>query len=72
MLKNLKKCLDTYETVCNKLEEEYVWDTDLLTSEEKDILDYFDMYLAKAIMSDLTSDDSEAVAKIILAMKGAR
>lgn len=64
--KNIERCLNEYEEACKKCYKEPE------TEEEKEALDfieYFDLHLAKAIMSDLQyCDKGEKVAKIILAM----
>ena len=63
---NIKKCLSEYEEVCKKLNG---WDN--LTEEESNILNYFDLHFAEAIMTDFQYDDKgEKIAKIILAMQG--
>ena len=63
MFENTKKVLDefesTYNTVCKKLAP---------TQDEEDILMYFNMHLAKALMQD-EYIGAESVAKIILATK---
>lgn len=63
MFKNIRKCLDEYELTVNNVR------FDEITKEENDIIYYFDLHFSQALMTDLC-DDSEKVAKIILAAKG--
>lgn len=64
MFENIKKCLDEYE----KADELYFID---FAPEQLDILNFFEMNFAKAIMKDLhLNNRDESVAKIILAAKG--
>lgn len=63
MFKNIRKCLDEYELTVNNVR------FDEITKEEDDIICYFDLHFSQALMTDLC-DDSEKVAKIILAAKG--
>lgn len=66
MFENIRKCLDDYE----KSIEDFYTDYDY-TTEDKDIIDYFEMNFAKAIMKDLEIyKNDEKIAKIILAAKG--
>lgn len=63
---NIKKCLDEYEEVCKKLNG---WDNP--TEKESNILEYFNLHLAEAIMTDFQyCDKGVKIAKIILAMQG--
>lgn len=63
MFENVRKVLDefesTYNTVCKKFAP---------TQDEEDILIYFNVHLAKALMQD-EYIRAESVAKIILAAK---
>lgn len=64
MFKNIEKLI--YE--CREIHDKHIT---TLTGEEMDILNYFDLYLAKAIMKDLQyGDKGVKAAKIILAMQG--
>jgi hypothetical protein len=58
----IRECLDRYEELFDKPYH-------LLTDEEIDIVQFFEMYLAKAIMRDF-KERSESIAKIILAYLG--
>ena len=62
MFNKIRKCLDEFEN-CVLFESK---ETDEIKT--KNIFDYFDLHLAEALMSDL--DNSDRVAKIILASKG--
>lgn len=68
MFDNIEKCLNEYK----KVYEKYVKDWQhKVTQEEDNILEYFDLHLAEAIMTDFQYCDKGAkVAKIILAMQG--
>lgn len=59
MFENIRKCLEEFEETINKANPS--------TKEDKDIICYFDLHLAKALIKDW---DAEKVAKIILAAKG--
>lgn len=64
--KNIEKCLSEYEEVCKKLNG---WDNP--TEEERNIIEYLDLHLAEAIMTDFQHcDKGVKIAKIILAMQG--
>lgn len=66
MFENIRKCLDDYE----KSTEDFYTDYDY-TVEDREIIDYFEMNFAKAIMKDLRIyKNDEKIAKIILAAKG--
>ena len=67
MFKEIRKCLDEYEEVCEQMN----WRN--LIEEEVNVLDYFDLHLAEAIMKDFGvggGDKGEKLAKIILATLG--
>ena len=61
---NIVKCLEEYANIGKKEQE-----CGMLTQEECDVLDYFELNLAKALMQDFPFK-AENVAKIILAAKG--
>lgn len=63
MFENIRKCLDEFEETINKANVN--WNS--ITKEDEDILNYFNLNLAKALMKDW---ESEKIAKIILAAKG--
>ena len=68
MFKEIRKCLDEYEEVCKRQHVCYN-----PTEEESNIIDYFDLHLAEAIMRDFGiggDDRGEKLAKIILATLG--
>ena len=66
MFENIKQCMYEYEEVCKKLNG---WDNP--TKEESNILEYLDLHLAEAIMTDFQyCDKGVKIAKIILAMQG--
>jgi hypothetical protein len=70
MFENIKKCLDEYKQTQINVNSRNLFEHDI-TEEEWDVLQYFDLHFAKAIMKDLEYDnDAEKVAKIILAAKG--
>ena len=64
MFNNTKKVLDEFEETYNN----HCRSGRLPTKEEEDILLYFNMHLAKALMQD-ECIGAESVAKIILAAK---
>ena len=64
MFNNTRKVLDEFEKTYNNLDR----DGRLPTKDEEDILVYFNMHLAKALMQD-EYIGAESVAKIILAAK---
>lgn len=67
MFANIEQCLHEYDEVCKKLKEDCWRDP---TKEELKILDYFDLHLAEAIMTDFQYyDKGVKIAKIILAMQ---
>ena len=57
MFKKIRKCLDDFEQMSYKKEDE-------LTREDEDIYEYFNLHLAEAIMSECWR--SEDIAMIIL------
>lgn len=63
MFEKVKECLDEFETTFQKVDKTCSWDSD-----EADILEYFELNLAKAIIQD-GYINSEKVAKIIFAAK---
>ena len=66
MFKNIKECLNEYEEVSKKYDDDYI-----LVEEEKCVIDYFDLHFAEAIMRDFHySDKGVAIAKIILTIQG--
>lgn len=58
---HIRDCLDEYENTINACHQ------GLYTQEHADVIDYFPLNLAKALMQDVPA---EKVAKIILASKG--
>ena len=62
VFENIRKCLDEFEETINKANT----GLDSITKEDEDILNYFNLNLAKALMKDW---ESEKIAKIILAAK---
>lgn len=66
MFKNIINILSEFEETVNRLNKECSAD---LTEEDKNVLDYFDLSLAKALMQNRYVD-SEKLGKIILASKG--
>lgn len=65
MFEGIRKCLDEYEETCEQIN----WRNP--TYEEAQVLDYFDLHLAEAIMTDFDyGDRGEKLAKIILATLG--
>lgn len=67
MFKNIKQCLHEYEETLNKLN---YCNEESPTEKERDILEYLELNLAKAIMSDFTYSNADVkIAKIILALK---
>lgn len=65
MFENIKQCMYEYEEVYKKFDG---WKD--LTKEESNILEYLDLHLAEAIMTDFQRcDKGVKVAKIILAMQ---
>jgi hypothetical protein len=65
MFEGIRKVLDDFETTFNKLNSNSL-DT---TTEEENILLYFNMHLAEALMQE-SYVGSDKVAKIILASNG--
>ena len=63
MFENIRKVLDEFENTYNTVRKKFA-----PTQDEEDILIYFNMHLAKALMQD-EYIGSESVAKIILAAK---
>ena len=59
MFENVRKCLDEFENTVKRFN---------YTEEEDNILMYFNIHLAEALMKDCR--ESEKVARIILAEKG--
>ena len=67
MFNNIKQCLREYEETYKKFSNCLL---DSPTEKERDILEYFELNLAKAIMSDFTYSNADVkIAKIILALK---
>ena len=67
LFKNIEKCLSEYRETDKKIMTN---SRSNLTDEERDIVDYFDLHLAEAIMKDFRYyDKGVKVAKIILAMQ---
>lgn len=64
MFKNTREVLDKMQSTYDKYGTCFE-----LSEEEADLWEYFDMYLAKALMKD-SFVKAEKVAKIILATKG--
>ena len=62
MFDEIREYLDKYEEIFDKPYH-------LLTDEEIDIVEFLEVYLAKAIMKDF-KERSESIAKIILAYLG--
>lgn len=67
MFKSLRKCLDELEDTINKLNTPPFSQP---TSEEKHIIYNFNLHFADALMRDYGRDNSEKIAKIILAEIG--
>lgn len=65
MFEKTRECLDRFE----KFYTESNWKSEV-TKEDYDFCRYFELYLAKAIMSDFRECDAEKIAKIILATLG--
>lgn len=59
MFENVRKCLDELENTVKKIH---------YTEEDENIMKYFNLHLAEALMKDYP--ESERVARIILAEKG--
>ena len=59
MFENVRKCLDELENTVKKIN---------YTKEDEDIMAYFNLHLAEALMKDY--QESERVARVILAEKG--
>ena len=59
MFENVRKCLDEFENTVHKIN---------YTTEDENVIMYFNLHLAEALMKDFS--DSERVARIILAEKG--
>ena len=67
MFDNIKQCLHEYEESLNNF---YNCRIDSPTEKERDIIEYFELNLAKAIISDFTYNNADVkIAKIILALK---
>ena len=67
MFENIKQCIREYEDILSNFRG---FDYEP-TKEELNIIEYFTLHLAQAIMTDLEYDNSdEKLAKIILAAKG--
>ena len=64
MFEEIRKCLDEFENTLNECSNKCN-----VNQEDKDILCYLELNLAKALLQD-DSVDSAKVAKIILAAKG--
>lgn len=68
MFDNIEKCLSEYKEICKRIKKDHYREP---TKEELNIIDYFDLHFAEAIMTDLQwYDKGEKVAKIILTMQG--
>ena len=66
MFEEIRKCLDEYEEVCNRPHVYYN-----PTEEEVNVMDYFELHLAEAILKDSRyNNNGEKLAKIILATLG--
>ena len=66
MFKEIRKCLDEYEEIWKQID---YWRNP--TKEEAQVIDYFDLHLAEAIMKDFDyGDRGEKLSKIILATLG--
>lgn len=65
MFEHITKCLDQFSNVLNGENAA----SGLLNAEERDFLDYFDFYLAKALINEQYVN-AEKVAKYILVAKG--
>lgn len=65
MFEGIRKVLDDFETTFNKLNSNPLD----ATTEEENVLLYFNMHLAEALMQE-SYVGSDKVAKIILASKG--
>lgn len=66
MFKNIRAVLDNFENAYQRVM--FSHEVDVVTC-DMDILDYFNVDLAKALMQDIYISD-ESVAKIILATRG--
>lgn len=65
MFKNIIGCLDEFTKTINGENAKNGW----FNEEEEDIVDYFELHLAKALMKERYID-AEKVAKFILVAKG--
>ena len=67
MFENMKQCLREYENISSNFRN---FDYEP-TKDELNIIEYFTLHFAQAIMTDLGYDNNdEKLAKIILATKG--
>lgn len=64
MFKNIRKVLDEFEGTYNKIQNDFR----KTTKEDEEVMQYFSIHLAKALMQDEYVLDG-SVAKIILATK---
>ena len=70
MFENIKKCLTEYENISSNFRN-WTYGNDEPPEDDLDIMNYFTLNFAKAIMKDLEYDNNaEKVAKIIMAAKG--
>lgn len=68
MFENIEKCLNEYKKVYEKCTKDWQYKP---TQEEDNVLEYLDLHVAEAIMTDFQYCDKGAkIAKIILAMQG--
>ena len=65
MFEEVRKVLDDFETVVKKCHSDGI-----LSKEDEEILDYFEIDMAKALMKIGYKDSAEKIAKVILAYKG--
>ena len=67
---HIRKFLDTFDQAFKKYQEAY-GDDDKLNYNERDIIYFAEIYLAKALISD-TDENGRKVARIILAAQDER
>lgn len=65
MFEEVKKVLDDFEVVVKKC-----FNGENLLKEDEEILDYFEIDMARALMKIGHKDSAEKIAKVILAHKG--
>ena len=63
MFEEIRECLDKYEKTLKRMGYP-------LTEEEKNTIKFFDVHLAEEIIRNFGENDSESIAKIILAHLG--